>query len=81
MARSDTILLVERIFALSDVYDALVSKRCYKEAFSHARSLEIIVEGSGKHFDPEVVDAFVKNEKEFLRIRERYVDVEQDVTF
>ncbi len=73
----EDIPLVGRILALSDVYDALTSKRCYKDAFSHTRSLEIIVEGSGKHFDPEVVDAFLSNEKEFLHIRERYVDVEK----
>jgi len=76
----EEIPLVGRILALSDVYDALTSRRCYKEAFSHARSLEIIVLGRGKHFDPDVVDAFVSAEKEFLNIRDRYVDAELEVT-
>lgn len=66
--------LVGRILAISDVYDALTSKRCYKEAFSHAKSLDIIVDSRGKHFDPDVVDAFIKAEKDFVLIRERYVD-------
>ena len=76
----EEIPLVGRILALSDVYDALTSKRCYKEAFSHTRSHDIIVEGRGKHFDPNVVDAFVSSGKEFLDIRGRYVDAEHEVT-
>ncbi len=71
---AENIPLVGRILALSDVYDALTSKRCYKDAYSHARSLEIIFKDRGKHFDPDVVDSFVKAEKEFVRIRECYVD-------
>lgn len=70
----ENIPLVGQILALSDVYDALTSKRCYKEAFSHARSLEIIVDSRGKHFGPDVVDSFVKAEKDFVSIRERYND-------
>ncbi|GAX61125.1 response regulator receiver modulated metal dependent phosphohydrolase [Candidatus Scalindua japonica] len=70
----ENIPLVGRILALSDVYDALTSRRCYKEAFSHTRSIKIIVDGSGKHFDPDVVDAFIKAEKDFVSIREYYVD-------
>jgi len=61
----EEIPLVGRILALSDVYDALTSRRCYKEAFSHTRSLKIIVDDRGKHFDPDVVDAFVSAEKIF----------------
>jgi putative two-component system response regulator len=75
----ENIPLVARILALSDVYDALTSKRCYKEALSHTRSLEIIIDGRGKHFDPDVVDAFVSAEKDFLHIRDRYVDVELEI--
>jgi len=70
----ESIPLVGRILALADVYDALTSKRCYKEGFSHARSLEIIIDGSGKHFDPDVVDAFVKTQNDFVSIKERYLD-------
>ena len=54
----DEIPLSARITALADVYDALSSKRCYKEAWTDEKSLGIIKEDSGKHFDPDVVDAF-----------------------
>jgi putative two-component system response regulator len=66
--------LVARILALGDVYDALTSKRCYKEAFSHDKSRQIVLDSSGSHFDPEVVEAFVQTEDEFKRIREFYQD-------
>lgn len=52
-----------RIMALADVYDALRSKRPYKEAFSHEISMEIIKADVGKHFDPMVVEAFLKQEE------------------
>ncbi|WP_455212602.1 response regulator [Kaarinaea lacus] len=68
--------LVARILALGDVYDALTSKRCYKEAFSHDKSRQIVIESGGSHFDPEVVDAFIQTEDEFKRIREFYQDSE-----
>ena len=70
--------MVARILALGDVYDALTSKRCYKDAFSHEKSREIIVNDSGKHFDPEVVDAFVAAEEEFKKIREFYQDSQSE---
>lgn len=66
--------LVARILALGDVYDALTSKRCYKEAFTHDKSREIIIGDSGTHFDPEVVDAFLNTESEFKKIRVFYQD-------
>lgn len=50
--------LCARLMAVADVYDALVSKRCYKEAFPHEESVRIIHESSGSHFDPDVVRAF-----------------------
>ncbi|WP_455204124.1 HD domain-containing phosphohydrolase [Kaarinaea lacus] len=70
--------LVARILALGDVYDALTSKRCYKEAFSHERSRQIVIDSGGSHFDPEVVEAFLATETEFQRIREYYQDAEQE---
>ncbi len=63
-----------RILALGDVYDALTSKRCYKDAFSHEKSRDIILEGSGNHFDPDVVAAFLRTESEFCNIRKSYQD-------
>jgi len=61
--------LAARIVALADVYDALTSKRCYKQALSHEQAREIIVRDRGSHFDPQVVDAFLAQEADFQRIR------------
>ena len=58
--KGEDIPLAARIVAIVDVYDALTNKRCYKEAFSHEKALEIIKEESGKHFDPAVAEAFIK---------------------
>ncbi|WP_300669075.1 HD domain-containing phosphohydrolase [Desulfoluna sp.] len=63
-----SIPLSARIMALADVYDALRTKRYYKEAFSHETSCQIIREERGRHFDPEIVEAFFAVEKEFERI-------------
>lgn len=68
----DRIPIVSRIFALTDVYDALVSKRPYKEPFTHDRARSIIIEGRGSHFDPLVVDAFLACEKRFVEVCEHY---------
>ena len=57
----DEIPLSARIMALSDVYDALRTKRVYKDAFSHEKTVSIIKEGRSKHFDPELVDLFVEH--------------------
>ncbi|MDF2878485.1 MAG: response regulator receiver modulated metal dependent phosphohydrolase [Clostridia bacterium] len=55
----DDIPLSARIMAVGDVYDALRSKRVYKEPFSHEKSVAIILKGKGSHFDPTVIEAFV----------------------
>ncbi len=68
----EKIPLVARILALGDVYDALTSRRCYKEAFSPEKSREIIINDRDVHFDPDVVDAFLATEDEFTRIREEF---------
>ena len=49
-----------RIMAVVDVYDALISDRSYKSAFSHEKAVEIIKESSGSHFDPKIVDVFLE---------------------
>ena len=61
-----------RITALADVYDALSSRRPYKEPFSHEKSRGIILEGRGSHFDPDAVDVFVARERQFMEIRESF---------
>ncbi|HVN70453.1 MAG TPA: HD domain-containing phosphohydrolase [Desulfomonilia bacterium] len=68
--KGDQIPLSARIVALADVYDALTSKRVYKEAFSHQAAKDIIIDSRETHFAPDVVDAFLSNEEEFRRIRE-----------
>jgi len=72
----ENIPLVARILALGDVYDALTSKRCYKEAFSHEKSVSIILEGDGNHFDPDIVLAFRETEIEFQEVRNNFEDSE-----
>ncbi|MEM8811943.1 MAG: HD domain-containing phosphohydrolase [Pseudomonadota bacterium] len=66
--RGEQIPLPARIMALADVYDALRSTRPYKPAFSHEAARAIIVEGRGKHFAPDVVDAFLQTEAKFIAI-------------
>ena len=67
--RGNDIPLCGRIVALADVYDALTTARVYKPAYSHETAKSIILEGNGKHFDPEIVDAFLENESLFIEIR------------
>jgi putative two-component system response regulator len=67
----EEIPLCGRIVALADVYDALTTKRVYKPAFSHEKSREIILEGRGSQFDPQVVDAFVLREAEIRELGRR----------
>ncbi len=61
-----------RIVAIADVFDALTSKRPYKEPFSLEKSLSIIRDGNGSHFDPDVVDAFFDIQKEILAIKNQF---------
>ncbi len=65
----DTIPLAARIVALADVYDALTTRRVYKPAYGHELSKKIIIQGRGRHFDPDIVDAFLLSEKEFKETR------------
>ena len=71
---ADDIPLCGRVVALADVYDALTSKRAYKTAFDHEVSKSIIVEESGSHFDPEIGEAFLAIEEQFIEIRQQLVD-------
>ena len=68
--KGEEIPLSARIVSLADVYDALTSKRIYKEAYSHDKALKIIEREAGKHFDPDVVEAFLVNQDRFDRIRQ-----------
>lgn len=70
--KGENIPLSARIMALADVYDALRSKRVYKPAFSHEKAVEIILEGKGSHFDPELVDLFLDSHLEFKEMFEQF---------
>ncbi len=70
--KGEEIPLSARIVALADVYDALVSKRIYKEAYQHKLAKKVIEKERGKHFDPMVVDAFLCCEDKFIEISERF---------
>ncbi|WP_051553597.1 HD domain-containing phosphohydrolase [Desulfobulbus elongatus] len=61
--------LSARIVALADVYDALTSSRCYKPALHHEQARMLIVRESGRQFDPAVVNAFVRRERDFKAAR------------
>jgi len=56
--KGDEVPLLGRIMAIADVYDALVSERPYKKAFTHEEAVRIITEGSGTQFDPMLVEVF-----------------------
>ena len=70
--KGDEIPLCGRIIAVADVYDALVSSRVYKPAMTHEEACKLIKEGRGKHFDPDIVDAFFAVGDKFLDIRKRF---------
>ncbi|ACN15144.1 two component protein (transcriptional response regulator/sensory box) [Desulforapulum autotrophicum HRM2] len=63
--------LSARIISVCDVYDALTSKRIYKEAYSHDTAVQIIQKKKGKHFDPRVIDVFIEKAHKFDRIRKQ----------
>ena len=71
----EAIPLPARLMALADVFDALISKRAYKPAFPLDRATAIITEGRGRHFDPDVVDAYLAHLDEFAAISARYADL------
>jgi len=70
----DEIPISARLMALADVYDALISRRVYKEPMSHEEAVAILQAGRGSHFDPDIVDAFLDIQAEFQAIAQRFVD-------
>lgn len=70
--KENEIPLSARIVALTDVYDALVSKRVYKDAYGHDMAKDIIMKEKGEHFDPMVVDAFLSCEEKFVEILNQF---------
>jgi putative two-component system response regulator len=70
--KGKSIPLSARIVAMADVYDALLSRRCYKEPIPHEKAREMIVAESGRHFDPDLVQAFLRIEKDLLRVSREF---------
>ncbi len=66
--------LSARLMAIADVYDALVSYRVYKPPYSHEKAVKIIKDGSNTHFDPDIVEAFLKVSSEFAEIMKTFSD-------
>lgn len=75
----EAIPLAARIMAVADVYDALTSKRCYKEALSHESATQIIFDDSGRHFDPVMVEAFQEIAPQVDAVRARLQAVTEQV--
>lgn len=75
----EAIPLSARLMAVADVYDALISRRVYKEGMPHEKAVSIIQEGRGTHFDPDIADAFVALQQEFRAIALRFADSDVDL--
>ena len=68
-----------RLMAVADVYDALISRRIYKDPIPHEKAITIIQESAGSHFDPDMVQAFLAVQEEFRAIAARYSDTDTDL--
>ena len=77
--KGDAIPVSARLMALADVFDALICRRVYKEPLPMTRAVDIISEGRGSHFDPDIVDAFLALRPEFETIAQRHADREDDL--
>ncbi len=75
----DSIPISARLMAVADVYDALISRRVYKDGMPHEKAVAIISEGRGSHFDPDMVDAFLDLQDAFRAIAARYADTDDDL--
>ncbi|MBO4416305.1 MAG: hypothetical protein J5824_10060, partial [Lachnospiraceae bacterium] len=76
--KGEDIPLSARIMAVADVFDALVSKRSYKPGFSVDKALQIIRDGIGTHFDPEIANVFLQCEDEVRRVAAENVEKDAD---
>ncbi|MEJ2592898.1 MAG: two-component system response regulator [Candidatus Thiodiazotropha sp.] len=72
--KGDEIPISGRLMAIADVYDALISKRVYKEPYSHEKAVEIVRQSSGGHLDPDIVDSFLELNLTFLQIANDHQD-------
>jgi putative two-component system response regulator len=72
--KGDNIPISGRLMAIADVYDALINKRVYKEAYSHEKAVNIVMQSAGTHLDPDITEAFLQLQDEFRRIAILYSD-------
>lgn len=72
--KGDEIPIEGRLMAIADVYDALTSKRVYKEKFNYEKAENMIINESGTHFDPILIKAFIDLKSEFRKIAQKYED-------
>lgn len=77
--KKEEIPLEGRICAIADVFDALTSKRVYKDAFSVEKAVDILKEGRASHFDPDLLDLFIDALDEVVEIKEKYQDTDEDL--
>jgi putative two-component system response regulator len=75
----DAIPISARLMAVADVYDALISRRVYKEGMPHEKAVQIIAASKGTHFDPDIVDAFMQLTEDFQAIARRFADSDSDM--
>jgi len=75
----DDIPISARLMAVADVYDALISRRVYKAGMPHEKAVQIMQEGKGAHFDPDIIDAFLELQDEFRMIALAYADSDDDI--
>ncbi|NCA89616.1 MAG: two-component system response regulator [Gammaproteobacteria bacterium] len=78
-ASGDQIPISARLMAVADVYDALISRRPYKEGMPHDQAVEIMRQGRGSHFDPDVLDAFIALREDFRTVASTYADSDADL--
>jgi putative two-component system response regulator len=75
----EAIPMSARLMAVADVYDALISRRVYKDGMPHEKAVRIITEGRGNHFDPDIVDAFLAIQDAIQAIAQRFADTDAEL--
>jgi putative two-component system response regulator len=75
----DDIPIAARLMAVADVYDALISRRVYKNSMPHEDAVKIMIDGRGSHFDPDMLDAFLEIQEEFRSIARRFIDSDAEM--
>ena len=76
----EDIPLSARVMAVADVFDALISNRCYKKGFPYEKAFGIIREERGRQFDPQIVDAFFAAEDQILEVADKFSEKEKQAT-